>query len=225
MIPVNDTEPNRYTIFPFMTLTLIAVNISAFVAEPFLAGNDYWTFLMRYAITPSLISGAQGGGAFSSLTSLFLHSGVLHILGNMAALWVFGRRVEDACGSVRFLAFYLLAGSAANLLFVMVGPDSPIPSIGASGAVFGLMGAYLMLYPGSRIRTLVLPAFWVRLQAFWVVLYFVIFDILPAFLSFLGSQDSGVNYWAHLGGFFSSVLVFLFLKPEAFARYLSDVAV
>jgi membrane associated rhomboid family serine protease len=159
---------------------------------------------------------------------MFLHGGLFHLLGNMLALWVFGRRVEDACGPWRFLAFYLLAGTWAHVLFILVQSDSRIPGIGASGAVFGLMGAYLLLYPGGCIRTLVLVSFVPlvpRIRAIWIVLYFVGIQIIPAIQILLRKADYSVNHWAHLGGFFSAVFILLFLRPEAFARYFSDTSV
>jgi membrane associated rhomboid family serine protease len=169
----------------------------------------------------------QGGGAVSNLTAMFLHGGFLHLLGNMLALWVFGRRVEDACGSIRFVAFYLLAGTMANVLFILVQHNSDVPGVGASGAIFGLMGAYLLLYPGGRIRTLIIwiIPFWPRIRAIWIVLYFVSIQIVPAIQILTGEAEYSVNHWAHLGGFFSAVFVLLFLRPEAYARYLSDTLV
>ena len=105
---------------------------------------------------------------------------------------------------------------------------SRIPGIGASGAIFGLMGAYLLLYPGGRIRTLVFVSFvplWPRIRAIWIVLYFVGIQIIPAVQILLKKADYSVNHWAHLGGFFSAVFILLFIRPEAFARYLSDTSV
>jgi membrane associated rhomboid family serine protease len=228
MIPLNDTEQNRYSFFPIMTVLLIIVNCFVFYLEIFVIGNNYWPFFMRYAVTPSLILSAQGAGALSNITAMFLHGGLFHLSGNMLALWVFGRRVEDACGPWRFLAFYLLAGTWAHILFILVQADSHVPGIGASGAIFGLMGAYLLLYPGGRIRTLVFVSFvplWPRIRAIWIVLYFVGIQIIPAIQILLKKADYSVNHWAHLGGFFSAVFILLFIRPEAFARYLSDTSV
>lgn len=229
MLPFNDTERNRYSFFPIVTVILIITNCFVFYREilVFMHG-DYWPFFMKYATTPILIMNAQGGGALSNVTAMFLHGGLIHLIGNMLPLWVFGRRVEDACGPWRFLAFYLLAGTWAHILFVLVQADSRIPGVGASGAIFGLMGAYLLLYPGGRIRTLVFISFvplWPRIRAFWIVLYFVGIQIIPALQILRDEADYSVNHWAHLGGFFSCVFIFLFLRPEAFARYLSDTAV
>lgn len=228
MIPLNDTEPNRYSFFPIMTVLLIVANCFIFYLEIFIFSQDFWPFLMKYAATPKLILNAQGAGALSNVTAMFLHGGLSHLIGNMLALWVFGRRVEDACGPWRFLAFYLLAGTSAHILFTIVQHDSNIPGIGASGAIFGLMGAYLLLYPGGRIRTLVLVTFvpmWPRIRAIWIVLYFVGVQIVPAIQTLLREADYSVNHWAHLGGFFSAIFILLFIRPEAYARYLSDTTV
>jgi membrane associated rhomboid family serine protease len=228
MLPLNDTEPNRYSYFPLMTLLLIIVNGFVFFVEMFVVKEDYWTFFMKYAVTPTLVLGVQGAGALSNVTAMFLHSGWDHLLGNMLPLWVFGRRVEDACGPWRFLTFYLFAGTLANVFFTLVQNDTSIPGIGASGAIFGLMGAYLLLYPGGRIRTLVLFAplpLWPRLRALWVVLYFFGIQIIPAIRILRHEADYSINHWAHLGGFFAAVFILLFLRPEAYARYFSDTAV
>lgn len=229
MFPLNDTEPNRYSIIPVMTILLIVVNTVVLFAEPWtVAHGNYWAYYMKYASTPHLVLSMEGAGFLSSITSMFLHGGITHLLGNMLALWVFGRRVEDACGPLRFLAFYLVAGVAADIMSTIVQSNSTIPSIGASGAVFGVMGAYLLLYPAGRIRTVVFITFiplWPRLRAFWVVFYFLGIQLIPALEVLFKKADYNVNYWAHLGGFAASILVFLFLRPQAYARYLSDVAV
>ena len=228
MLPLNDTEPNRYSFFPIMTVTLVVVNCAIFYTQFFIVGEDDRLFLMRYGATPYLILNLEGAGALSNVTAIFLHGNLVHLLGNMLALWVFGRRVEDACGPWRFLAFYLLAGTWAHVLFILVQSNSRIPSIGASGAIFGLMGAYLLLYPGGRIRTLVFISFVPlvpRIRAIWVVLYFVGIQIIPAIQILIREADYSVNHWAHLGGFFSAVSILLFIRPEAFARYVSDTVV
>jgi membrane associated rhomboid family serine protease len=229
MFPLNDTEPNRYSIFPVMTVSLIIINTAILFVEPWIVGEgSFWAFYMKYASTPRLVLAMKGAGSLSSITSIFLHGGPFHLLGNMLALWVFGRRVEDACGPMRFLGFYLLAGVAADVMSTIVQRSSGIPSIGASGAVFGVMGAYLLLYPAGRIRTLVFITFvplWPRLRAFWVVFYFLGVQLIPALEILFSKADYNINYWAHLGGFAASISVFLFLRPEAYARYLSDVAV
>ena len=223
MIPLNDTEPNRYGGIPIMTIGLVIVNCLVMIAKPFL-----WEIMPVYTLfgsVPLQIFNRLGGGGLSSLTSIFLHSNLLHLGGNMVFLWVFGRRVEDACGPWRFLLFYLTCGLCADLLSTLIRFGDPIPGIGASGAIFGLEGAYLMLFPGSRIRTLVIlwfvPAF-PKIRAGWLVLYDFAIQILPALQSAVNNANYGINYWAHLGGFFGSLFLFFFLRPEAFSRYLSN---
>ena len=160
--------------------------------------------------------------------TLFFHGGWDHILGNMLYLYLFGDNVEDRLGKIGFWILYFVSGFAATFAQVLIDPTSQIPLIGASGAIFGLMGAYLLLYPGGRIRTLVFISFvplWPRIRAIWIVLYFVGIHIIPAIQILLRKADYSINHWAHLGGFFSSVFILLFLRPEAFARYLSDTSV
>ncbi len=226
MFPINDTEPNRYSNFPVMTTSLIIVNTLVF----FLFSVDNALIFMVIANVPAFIMERMGGSFLTGLNSMFLHGGFFHLFGNMFSLWVFGRRVEDACGTWRFLAFYLFAGFGSDLVFNLVNADSHIPVIGASGAIFGVMGAYLILYPQGRIRTLILGfgvPVWPRLRAIWVVLYFLGVQIIPALDVLLNDAGGSysVAYWGHLGGFFASLGILLFLRPEAFARYLSDTKV
>jgi len=233
MFPINDTEPNRYSWFPFMTVSLIAINTFIELAKPLylpssMSFSQYWDFMMHFYFTPKLILAAEGPGIISSITSMFMHANFFHLLSNMAALWVFGRRVEDACGAWRFLVFYLVAGISAGLMTTLVLYNSPTPNVGASGAIFGVMGAYVLLYPGGRIRTLFLISFvpaWPRIRAGWIVLYFLGVQIIPALEVMFSDANYGIAYWAHLGGFFSAIFIFLFLRPEAFARYLSETPV
>ncbi len=228
MIPINDTEPNRYSMFPFMTVTLIMVNTLVLFRESSWLSADP-LFFKHFGSTPAYILARIGPGAITVLTSMFLHGGFGHLISNMLALWVFGRRVEDACGPMRFLLFYLLSGVSADAVSTIVHHNSITPSIGASGAVFGVMGAYLILYPRGRIRTLVFvwgPVIaWPRIRAFWIVLYFLTLQIIPAINIVLKGADYRIGYWAHLGGFFAAITIPLFLRHEAFARYMSDVEV
>lgn len=233
MIPLNDTEKNRYSLFPIMTICLIAANLLIEAAKPLYLPDEgslssTWEFMMRYYFTPRLILAREGPGILSSFSALFMHADPIHMVGNMGALWVFGRRVEDACGAWRFLSFYLLAGTSSHLITTVVLFNSPTPSLGASGAIFGVMGAYLLLYPAGRIRTLVFLSFiptWPRVRAGWVVFYFLVIQIIPAVNILFSDADYDIGYWAHLGGFFSAIFVLLFLRPEAFARYISDTPV
>jgi membrane associated rhomboid family serine protease len=228
MLPINDTEPNRYSAFPIMTLLLILVNTAIMAWELSLPIEIRRGVFWIFGTTPALIMAREGAGVISSITSMFLHADLFHLFGNMLFLWVFGRRVEDACGPIRFLLYYLTAGTTANILTTLVLPDMFIPGIGASGAISGVMGAYLMLFPEGRIRTLwfifIIPT-WPKIRAAWYLLYYLMIQIPPALDTYLNKADYSVGYWAHLGGFFACFLVLLFLRPEAFARYMSNVSV
>ena len=228
MLPLNDTESNRYSFFPFMTLALIAVNTFILIWELYLPEYYLRMVFWIFGFTPSLTWAREGAGMISVITSTFLHGGTFHLVSNMLFLWVFGRRVEDACGPGRFLVFYLLAGTTASLMTALALPHMAIPGIGASGAIFGVMGAYFVLFPGGRIRTLwfisIIPT-WPKIRAFWFVLYYLIIQIPPALDSYLNGVEYGTGYWAHLGGFFACIFIPLFLRPEAFARYMSNVSV
>ena len=224
MFPLNDTEPNRYNLFPILTLVLILANTAIYIVTP-----EYtWDFLMRFGSTPYLLLHRQGGGVLSSVTSMFLHGSWFHLIGNMWALWVFGRRVEDAFGPWRYLIYYLTAGILADVITAAALGPNPIPGIGASGAIFGVMGAYLVLFPEGRIRTLVILQFiptWPRIRAGWVVLYFFAVQVIPAIDTMINGTFYGIGHWAHIGGFMACVFAPLFLRPDAFARYLSNVRV
>jgi membrane associated rhomboid family serine protease len=228
MLPLNDTQPNRYSAFPYMTVTLIMVNTVILIWENTLSVETLRGVFLVFGFTPSLIWAREGAGIISSVTSVFLHGGIDHLLGNMLFLWVFGRRVEDACGPGRYLVFYLLAGTSADLITALAQPQTSIPGIGASGAIFGIVGAYFVLFPSGRIRTLWFITFiptWPKIRAFWFVLYYLLIQIPPAVDSYLNGVQYGTGYWAHLGGFFACIFIPLFLRPEAFARYMSDVPV
>ncbi|HSG44225.1 MAG TPA: rhomboid family intramembrane serine protease [Anaerolineales bacterium] len=228
MLPINDAEPNRYMRLPYMTLTLIVVNTVILIWEWNLPWDIFWIVVKIFGSTPSMIWAQEGAGVISTMTSMFLHGDPFHLIGNMLFLWVFGRRVEDACGPTRFLLFYLLAGTSADLITALVLPNEDIPGIGASGAIFGVMGAYLLLFPNGRIRTLYFLYFiptWPRFRAYWFIFYYLAIQIIPAMNMYSKGIKYGIGYWAHLGGFFACFFIFFFLRPEAFARYMSNVPV
>ncbi len=229
MIPLYDDLPTRR--FPLMTVTLIVVNVLVFVYELSLSragvGRLDLFFLragfLPYEIThladvppPDLVA-----PPFTVLTSMFVHEGWLHIAGNMLFLWIFGNNVEDAMGRFRFLVFYLLCGVAAALAQTAVRPDSTIPNIGASGAIAGVLGAYVVLYPRARVLTLV-PVFIfflpILLLPAWVVIgaWFVL-QLFEGVLSLGAAAGGGVAFFAHVGGFVAGLLlvgVFVRRRPR-----------
>ena len=217
MLPIGD-EHNGRVRTPYVTYTLIAINVLVFLFQITLPDRALTEFIFRWGAIPNQIS--QGQDLYGLVSSMFLHGGWMHIIGNMLFLFVFGDNVEDAMGHVRFLIFYLLCGLAAGYAQVLINPASQIPLVGASGAISGVLGAYIVLFPRGRIRTLVflgvfatvvlIPA-WVQIGV-WILL-----QLLNGFLA-LGvrtEETGGVAFWAHIGGFVvGALLVFLF-KDQA----------
>jgi membrane associated rhomboid family serine protease len=206
MIPLKDNIPTRHA--PVVTLVLIGLNTSVFL-KTFLLGP--WAgqrFLLYYGLIPCGLTGACEivGRAFSSevtlVTSMFVHAGFFHFAGNMLYLWIFGNNVEDAMGKVRFSLFYLACGAAAAYAQVFMSPTSRVPMVGASGAISGVLGAYLLLFPAARVLTLIplglftqvveIPA--VIVLGFWIVVQVVngLFTFTPG--------GGGVAWFAHIGG-------------------------
>ena len=214
MIPLRDVIPSRTT--PVVTVAILVVNVLAFLYEASLDSATLDRFLMAYGMIPL---------AFAWLdvaTSMFLHGGWIHLIGNMLSLWIFGDNVEDRLGHGRFFLFYLGCGALASLAHVWADPASPVPTIGASGAIAGVMGCYFVLYPHSRIITL-LPIFiFIQIVEVPAVVFLGLWFLLQL-VSGVGSQLSatagdaagGIAFWAHIGGFaVGAVLVKLMARPE-----------
>ena len=214
MIPLRDVIPSRTT--PVVTIVLIAVNTLVFLFELSL-GNQVDAFVFFWGLVPAAFSWV------TVLTSMFLHGGFLHFAGNMLYLWIFGDNVEDRMGHGRFLAFYLLCGIAAAVAQVYVNPDSMIPMVGASGAIAGVMGAYFLLYPHSRIVTLIPIIFFIQIVEIPAIFFLGIWFLMQ-FISGIGSfvvtantgdAVGGVAFWAHVAGFVAGIgTVYLFRRPE-----------
>jgi membrane associated rhomboid family serine protease len=207
MIPLRDVIPSRTT--PYVTFLLIGLNTLVFMYQ-FSLGEAIEEFILYFGLIPAAFSWV------AVLTSMFLHGGLLHFGGNMLYLWIFGDNVEDRMGHGRFLVFYLLCGTAAALAQTIVNPDSVVPMVGASGAIAGVMGAYFVLYPRSRIVTL-LPLFFFFQIVEVPAIFFLGFWFLLQLLSGVGSMatatgsEGGIAFWAHAAGFLaglSGVLVF-----------------
>ncbi len=220
MLPLRDINPRR--LFPAVNLTLIAINILFFAWELSL-GRNLEPELTRIAFVPARfwIPGFYLADALAIFVSMFLHGGLLHIGGNMLYLWIFGDNVEDRMGHGRYLVFYLTCGAIATLSHAFINPDSPLPSIGASGAIAGVLGAYLVLFPHARVVTLIPLGFLIflrELPALFVLGLWFVFQLFIGTAS-LGVSDSvqrgGVAYFAHIGGFVAGmILVFLFARPR-----------
>jgi membrane associated rhomboid family serine protease len=224
VIPLRDANPTRRT--PVITIGLIAACAVVFAwelgvqASGGLAGLE--AFFARHGAVPAEITAAAGRGAFVSepaldvLSSLFLHAGWFHLIGNMLYLWIFGNNVEDRLGRIRFLLFYLAGGIAATLAHVAIEPSSTLPLVGASGAIAATLGAYLVLFPGARILSLVFLVFFYQLisvPAILVLGFWFVLQLIDGFAS-LGAPtaEGGVAFFAHIGGFVAGALVALPLR-------------
>lgn len=198
---------------PVMTLLIIALNVICFFFELSLAPYTRELFIERYGLVPDQLH------LTALVTSMFLHGGWLHLIGNMWFFWVFGSHIEDAIGSAKFLAFYLLSGIASAVVQFVTSFGSPIPTIGASGAIAGIMGAFVMLYPRVRVVTLVFIIIFIttlELPAAWMLLYWFAIQVLSGLSSFgsISSSSGGVAWFAHVGGFLFGLLLIRFFAPN-----------
>ncbi len=210
LLPLHDSQ--RSTTTPFVNSGLIALNVFVFLfqltLDPFSA-ND---FVFAFGFVPEHFT------LISILTSLFLHSGWMHLISNMVFLWIFGDNIEDVLGHWKYLFFYLLCGVAAAMAQYAVNPDSRIPQIGASGAIFGVMGAYLVKFPHSRILTVgwFIILFSFELPAWVLLVYFIGLQFMSGVgsISDVLTQRGGVAYFAHIGGFFAGMLLIVFMRTR-----------
>lgn len=218
-IPLRDTIQSRT--FPLVTVSLIVINALVFIYEISLAGPALGSFITAYGVIPLRFL-EQPGGRTAELTtlftSMFLHGGWLHLLGNMLYLWIFGDNVEDRLGHGLFLFFYLLGGVAAGMTHILFNTGSQIPTVGASGAIAGVLGAYLLFFPRSRVVSLVFIGFFittVEIPASFFLGFWFLFQFLSgaAFVA-SGTQAAGIAWWAHIGGFVAGLLLAYLLKPE-----------
>ena len=202
MLPIGDAS-RRPLRFPIVTALIIGVNLLMFGLE--LLGGD--AFIMQWSVIPADIS--AGRGWITILTAMFMHYGWAHILGNMLFLWVFGPEIEDVMGPSRYLVFYLLGGLVATFFQVLVSPSSTVPNLGASGAIAGVMGAFLITYPRDQIRTILLLGWFVRITvvpAVVLVGVWFLIQLLSEVGSLVDVQTGGVAYMAHIGGFVFGML-------------------
>jgi len=218
MIPLRDNVPSRG--IPFVNYALIGANVLAFLFELSL-GRDLQTFIYAFGMVPErVITIATQHPAMIHwavlpvLTSMFLHGGWLHLLGNMLFLYIFGDNVEGAMGHTRYMVFYLACGFAASLTHLILNPSSPVPTVGASGAIAGVLGAYFLLFPAARVVTIV-PIFFfiqiVEIPAFILLGFWFVFQFLSGSMElFTARTSAGVAWWAHIGGFIAGAGYTLF---------------
>lgn len=216
MIPIGDDNSQR-RLFPVVTWMLIAANVLVFLLE--LAGGD--NFIYTWSFTPAYFSQNPMAFFITIFTSMFMHAGWLHLGGNMLYLLIFGDNVEDRFGHFKFLIFYILCGIAATFAQYIVAPNVEVPNLGASGAIAGVLGAYLILMPGQKVR--VLLGMWiVRLPAILVIGAWIGLQLLSGIgtLSSTSAASGGVAYMAHIGGFFAGIILTFFFRNRQRSAYL-----
>lgn len=220
MLPLNDDTPTDST--PVVTVTFIVACSLVFLYQTSLLPNHGEIFVYQYGAIPAVLFGhaalppeAMAIPVFSTvLTSMFLHGSWMHLIGNMLYLWVFGNNIEDVMGSTKFVVFYLLCGIVAALSHALTDPTSTVPMVGASGAISGILGAYLLLFPHARILLLAPLVGTTYVPAGIVLGFWFVMQILSGGAS-LGSQEGGIAFFAHIGGFVAGmVLIGFFKRPE-----------
>ena len=210
MIPLRDDRPTRT--IAFVTVAIIILNALVFWHELSLGNSEHVeSFFATFALTPAFLTHAPSVNSYLTIfTSMFLHGGWLHILGNMLYLWIFGNNVEDSVGHFKFIVFYLLCGIAAAAAQVAISPDSTVPMIGASGAISEVLGAYLVLLP--RARVLALFPIWIFWRVFYVPAMLMLalwfgMQLLSGLAVLHVDVNGGVAFWAHVGGFVAGILL------------------
>jgi len=208
MLPIRDYNPPRRR--ALLTWGLILINFGVYF---YLAQNPVMdeNAIARYAAIPADITAGRHLGTL--ITSLFLHANLLHVGGNMLFLWIFGNNVEDKLGELKFLVVYFASGIGGSLLQIFITPDSTVPMLGASGAISGLLAAYVLYFPRARILTFVVPFFIFTLPAYVFIGYWIALQALNAFLN-IGAIGGGVAFFAHVGGFGTGLILALLLRPR-----------
>jgi len=220
MIPLRDSQPSYST--PFVTAGLIGANVLVFFYQLTLDPYTLNHLVAAYGVVPARLE------LSTLVTSMFLHGGWLHLIGNMWFLWIYGDNVEDILGPAKYLFFYLACGVAAALVHVALNPDSRIPTIGASGAISGVMGAYMVKFPHSRIVTLV-PVFFfltlIEIPASIILVYWFVIQIFSGVgsLAYSSASQGGVAWFAHVGGFLAGMLLIGALRPRPRYRRREDL--
>ncbi|HVK04754.1 MAG TPA: rhomboid family intramembrane serine protease [Armatimonadaceae bacterium] len=229
MIPLRDENPTRTT--PVLTWTLILVNVLVYIAQAMGGMSETrtglsgamagWTMVPR-EVTQGVDLAINGPTLrpiwLTLFTSMFMHGGLLHLGGNMLYLMIFGNNIEDSLGKVRFLLFYLLCGVLAAGAQIAIGPGSAVPTLGASGAIAGVLGGYLILYPRARVDSLVILGFLITrasIPAFFLLGFWLVSQFFGQFLGFMkGGSGGGVAYMAHIGGFVAGMLLIRLFGPR-----------
>jgi membrane associated rhomboid family serine protease len=224
-VPLHDNTPLKVIRFQYVTGALIIINVIAFLMTgAFTSEQTLWAVATGYGIVPVELLHVVDAGQFNNpvpepltlITYQFLHGGWMHLISNMAFLWVFADNIEDAFGHFGFLLFYLLCGIAAGLLHTVMQPDSGAPLIGASGAVSGVLAAYLLLYPKARVWILLFMRIPLPISAFWALSGWFALQLLSIFIS--SGDEVQVAWWAHIGGFLAGLILTLVLRSRLLVK-------
>lgn len=226
MIPVGDTEV-RGSGPGILTIALIVINVIVFLFEAMMSTPELENFFRAYGVVPAQIM--QGNGLITLLTHMFLHGGWLHLISNMLFLWVFGDNIEAVLGKVMYLAFYIAGGLAAAALQILVDPASTIPSVGASGAIAAVLGAYIVMFPRSRVKVMVMSRVGMGMTRVTALVFLGIWFVTQLFsgVASLGvptAQTGGTAFWAHIGGFLFGLLVGFLFRGRARGLPLTESA-
>ena len=208
MLPIRDYNPPRRRALLTWGLILINFGVYFYLAQNPVMGENA---IAQYAVVPADITAGRHLGTL--ITSMFLHANLLHVAGNMLFLWIFGNNVEDKLGELKYLIVYFASGIGGSLLQIFITPDSTIPMLGASGAISGLLAAYVLYFPRARILTFVVPFFIFTLPAYVFIGYWIALQALNAFLN-IGAIGGGVAFFAHVGGFGTGLILALLLRPR-----------
>jgi membrane associated rhomboid family serine protease len=233
LMPVGDDNPRRSIGLPVVTIALIAVCVAVFLWQASLAPQAAERAIYALGAIPAVITGEATLPASwvvvpaeaTLITSMFLHGDWLHLFGNMLFLWVFGDNIEDACGHLRYLLFYLAAGIAAVLIYIVSDPASPVPVVGASGAISGVLGAYLVLHPRARITIMIFIGVFVTLRAVVVLGLWIAFQVFNALLPQAGGDGGGIAWWAHIGGFAVGALLIVVARRRGVPLFSPETGV
>ncbi len=209
MIPISDINPRRR--FPYVTVGLIIINVIIFLYE--ILNPNLNMLIYKWGVVPKRMFTLGGVEYLTLITSMFLHGSFAHIIGNMLYLWIFGDNIENFLGPAKFILFYFLSGILAGLIHSMIYASSMVPTIGASGAIAGIMGAYFYLYPNAKVLALVFLFFYITIipvPAFIFLGIWFLMQLLPAFVSF-GKLGTGIAFWAHVGGFVAGIVLIILM--------------
>lgn len=217
MFPIGDTEV-RGAGPGIVTIVLIIINVLVFLLEVSMSQAGQESFIRQYGVIPTEIT--QGDQLYTLITSMFLHGGWMHLIGNMLFLWVFGDNIEAVLGKIGYVLFYLLGGLAASAAHILLNTNSQVPSVGASGAIAAVLGAYIVMFPKSRVKLLVLSGAGGGVTRVTALIFLGLWFVMQLFngLASLGvetAQTGGVAFWAHIGGFVVGVVAGFLFKDQA----------